>query len=299
MGSMALPGVGLRSVWKGPMKRILLAAATLLSLSPLAAIGLEHAPAPPPAIADRGYHLVKNWDFGSTITTLEALRREFWTRFVYDNGTLDHLAGNGEWERYRDNANHRIVGNTLELVAQLRDGRRDGGIESGMLRSKWTGKYGYFEIRMKAPRGRGLWPAFWLNPEDGNWPPEIDVVEVVNNGRDTTRNSFHNLYASRNEDQSEIETKLDRWGSYRPGVDFADDFHIFAVEWTPQGVTHYVDGEKVAERRFAWVHKDGGDAGPAHVLVNLAVGGKWPEPPDSDAEFPAILQVSYIRVWQK
>jgi beta-glucanase (GH16 family) len=250
------------------MKRILLAAAVSLSLSPLAAIAQETAPTPPPAIAGRGYHLVKNWDFAATITSLDALRQEFWTRYVYDNGTLDHLTGNGEWERYRENDNHRIVDHRLELIAHLRDGRHDGGIESGMLRSKWTGEYGYFEIRMKVPRGRGLWPAFWLNP-------------------------------SRDEDQSDVETKLDRWGSYRPGVDLADDFHVFAVEWTPQGVTHYLDGTKIAERRFSWVHKDGSDAGPAHVLVNLAVGGKWPGPPDSDTEFPAILQVSYIRVWQK
>lgn len=280
------------------MKRFFLAIA-LLSLPSFAAAAEAPAPAPPAAIAGDGYHLVKNWDFATTVTTPEALHQEFWTRFVYDNGTLDHLAGNGEWERYRDNDNHRLVDHTLQLVAQLRDGRRDGGIESGMLRSKWTGKYGYFEIRMKVPRGHGLWPAFWLNPQDGNWPPEIDVVEVVDNGRDTTRNSFHNLYASRDDDQSDVETKLDKWGSYRAGVDLADDFHVFAVEWTPQGVTHYLDGTKIAERRFAWVHADGSDAGPAHVLVNLAVGGKWPGPPDKDAEFPAILQVSYIRIWQK
>jgi beta-glucanase (GH16 family) len=284
---------------KGPMKRILLTAAVLLSLSPLAAVAQKSDPAIPPAIAGRGYHLVKNWDFGTNVTTLDALHQEFWTRYVYDNGTLDHLTGNGEWERYRDNDNHRFADHTLELVAQLRGGLHDSGIESGMLRSKWTGKYGYFEIRMKVPHGRGLWPAFWLNPQDGNWPPEIDVVEIVDNGRDTTRNSFHNLYASRPEDQSDIETKLDRWGSYRTGVDLADDFHVFAVEWTPESVIHYLDGKKIAERRFAWVHKDGSDAGPAHVLVNLAVGGKWPGPPDSSAEFPAILRVSYIRVWQK
>lgn len=258
------------------------------------------APPPvPPAIAGQGYKLVKNWDFGVTVKTLADLHSEFYTRFVYEGGRLDHLAGNGEWQRYRDNNNHRIEGNTLDLVARLRGGMHDGTIESGMLRSKWTGKYGYYEIRMKVPPGRGLWPAFWLNPEDQRWPPEIDVVEIVNNGRDTTRNSFHNVHAGRDSEQSDISTRLDRWGSYHPDFDYADGFHTFAVKWTPDRVTHYVDGVQVAERRFLWRHDDGSDAGPAHVLVNLAVGGKWPEPPTDPAEFPAVLQIDYVRVWQK
>ncbi|HZS82962.1 MAG TPA: glycoside hydrolase family 16 protein [Stellaceae bacterium] len=261
---------------------------------------LRSVPPPvPPAIAHLGYHLVQNWDFGVTVTSLEALRRDFFTRFVYDRGTLDHLAANGEWQRYRDDGNHEIKGGVLDLVARLKGGLRDGGIESGMLRSKWTGKYGYFECRMKVPRGRGLWPAFWLNPQDQRWPPEIDVVEIVNNGRDTTRNSFHNVHAGRPGDAGDIATRLDRWGSFRPEFDYADGFHTFAVLWTPDRVIHYVDDVPVAERRFLWRHADGSDAGPAHILLNLAVGGAWPEAPTSAAEFPATLQVEYIRVWQK
>ena len=35
------------------------------------------------------------------------------------------------------------------------------------------------------------------------------------------------------------------------------------------------------------------------VLVNLAVGGKWPGAPVTGDEFPAALDVEYMRVWQK
>jgi beta-glucanase (GH16 family) len=268
------------------------------ALAPLAAAA-SGASVPAP-IRGEGYVLVKDWDFGRNIRSIADLRREFHTRYVYENGRLDTLPANGEWQRYRDNDNHRLVGDELQLVAHVRRGLRNGGIESGMLRSRWIGKYGYYEIRMKVPRGRGLWPAFWLNPEDQRWPPEIDVVEVVNNGRDTTRNSFHNVLPGRR-DAKVVEriSQLDKWGSYRPGFDYADDFHRFAVEWTPELVRHYVDDVLVAERPFEWVHEDGRDAGPAHVLVNLAVGGKWPEAPTSERDFPAILRVDWIRVWQK
>jgi beta-glucanase (GH16 family) len=91
---------------------------------------------------------------------------------------------------------------------------------------------------------------------------------------------------------------LGKDGAYAAHVDFSRDFHVFAVEWTPERVRHLVDGVTVADRAFRWVHDDGKDAGPAHVLVNLAVGGKWPGPPDA-AALPAELVVAFIRVWQK
>jgi beta-glucanase (GH16 family) len=281
------------------MRRLILLSLLAL-LASAGGVAASSPPEMPQPIRGAGYELVKNWDFGRTIETLEELRAEFHTRYVYEGGRLDTLPGNAEWQRYRDNDNHRLVGDDLQLVAHLRGGMKDGGIESGLLRSKWTGKYGYYEIRMKVPPGRGMWPAFWLNPEDQLWPPEIDVVEIVNNGRDDTRNSFHNVHpGTRGQKAPKLYSRLDRWGSWRPGIDYKDGYHRFAAEWTPEVVRHFVDDVLVAERRFRWVHDDGRDAGPAHVLVNLAVGGKWPEAPQSEADFPAILHVDWVRVWQK
>jgi beta-glucanase (GH16 family) len=282
------------------MRRLLAFFAIVTGLASGGALGKTPTPTDPPAaIRGQGYTLAKNWDFGVTVRSLDDLHRDFYTRFVYESGRLDHLPANGEWQRYADRDNHRLEDGVLKLVAHIRGGLRDGGIESGMLRSKWTGKYGYYEIRMKVPPGRGLWPAFWLNPEDQTWPPEIDVVEIVNNGRDTTRNSFHNVLPGHGREAPLVFSKLDRWGSYHPDFDYKDGFHTFAVEWTPDAVRHYVDDVLLAERRFSWKHDDGRDGGPAHVLVNLAVGGKWPEPPQSAADFPALLAIDYIRVWQK
>ena len=33
-----------------------------------------------------------------------------------------------------------------------------------------------------------------------------------------------------------------------------------------------------------------------HLIMNLAVGGNWPGPPDSSSVFPATLEVDYVRV---
>lgn len=254
-------------------------------------------PVPAP-IAGKGYQLVKNWDFGLTVTNREKLFNEFYTRYVYNNGTMDFF--NDEWERYRDNDNHVFKNNVLNLVARVTGtaGLKNGSIESGMLRSKWNGKYGYYECCMKVPRGRGLWPAFWLYPADGKGPGEIDILEVVNNGNDTTRTSFHYVHTLIGK-SSAITSKLNKWGRYDSPFDYADDFHTFAVEWTPGIVTHYIDGVVVVSRKFEWLLSSGKEAGPATVLLNLAVGGKWPKEPQSVTEFPAKLAVKYIRVWQR
>jgi hypothetical protein len=116
---------------------------------------------------------------------------KWWTRYIYNNGTLDYL--NNETERYRENKNHVINHSTVQpvllnqyatmhLTAKL--GADGTTLESGMLRSKRTFIGGYFEAMMRLPPGLGVWPAFWLNSaarSDGalRWPPEFDIMEHI------------------------------------------------------------------------------------------------------------------------
>jgi beta-glucanase (GH16 family) len=264
------------------------------ALANVAGAGAADVPTP---IAGHGYRLVKDWTFGASVRDVAQLREQFHTRFIYDGGRLDTL--NDEWQRYRDNDNHVFDDGHFALVARAPKELKNGQIESGMLRSKWSGEFGYIEARMKMPRGRGMWPAFWLNPQDQVWPPEIDIVEIVDNGRDTTKNSFHFVHGGARKGVPARFSLLDKAQSYRPGVDYAEGFHSFAVLWEPGRVRHYLDETLVVDRAFEWVHRDGSDAGPAHLLVNLAVGGQWPGPPQRPADFPARLEIDYIRVWQK
>ena len=72
-------------------------------------------PKPPKAIEGAGYRLVKDWDFRTAIRDGEAMRREFHTRYIYENGKLDRLKD--EWQRYRDNDNHQFTPEGLALTA--------------------------------------------------------------------------------------------------------------------------------------------------------------------------------------
>src|SRR5438105_7247448 len=70
---------------------------------------------------------------------------QWWTRYIYSGGTLDFL--NDEQERYREDGNHVMTGQSLILMAKKTSGIDRTNYVSGMIRSKMTFHYGYFEAR--------------------------------------------------------------------------------------------------------------------------------------------------------
>ncbi len=87
-------------------------------------------------------------------------------------------------------------------------------------------------------------------------------------------------------------------GSTLPGGQaFADAFHTFAVDWSPNAVTWSVDGTVHQRRTPAdlggrqWVFDK-----PFFLILNLAVGGHWPGDPDGSTAFPQQLLVDHVRV---
>lgn len=154
--------------------------------------------------------------------------------------------------------------------------------------------HGHVETRMKLPRGQGMWPAFWMLGEDigeVGWPAsgEIDVMENVGFEPGTVHGTLHGPGYSGSDGVG---------ADYRlpDGRSFADDFHTFAIDWSPGAITWSVDGRAYQTRTPAdldgdtWVFDK-----PFFIVVNLAVGGDWPGDPDGGTEFPQRLVVDYVR----
>ena len=144
-------------------------------------------------------------------------------------------------------------------------------------------QYGYFEMSAKMPRGAGLWPAFWLLPASGAWPPEIDVVEQIGSAT-TIYQTLHYVSAGIRAEKGTSVTVADT----------AAGFHTYAVDWEPTTITIYFDGRQTA----SWptpsdMHQ------PMYILINLAVGGagSWPGPPDGSTMFPANMYIDYVRAY--
>lgn len=157
---------------------------------------------------------------------------------------------------------------------------------SGLITSEpsFSQTYGLFEIRAKLPKGKGLWPAVWLLPVSKKWPPEIDIMEMLGDRPTRYYTTLHSK-ASGTHEQSHIPA--------HEGVDLSADFHTYAVDWGAQEMVFYFDDREVARAPTPEdMHQ------PFYVLINLAVGGKWPGNPDDSTVFPATLQVDWVRVWQ-
>ena len=150
--------------------------------------------------------------------------------------------------------------------------------------NSFSQRYGVFEMRARLPKGRGLWPAFWLLLPSGAWPPEIDVFEVLGDETTTLHTSWHTLETGSHTTET-IAT---------PVPDLSADFHTFTFEWDKDEIAWYFDGAEVARRPTPRdMHR------PMYVLANLAVGGGWPKEPDASTRFPAIFAIDWIRVYRR
>ena len=193
-------------------------------------------------------------------------------------------SGNHELEWYQPDEVF-VENSLLRLRAQRRSLKTGFPYTSGMVTThgKFAFQYGYIEARLKVPAGKGMWPALWILPEDGHWPPEVDVLEIL--GHDTKQVYTTQHYTLQGSDHQSR-------GSSYSGPDFAADFHTFALLWEPRALTWYVDG---VERFF--VEENIPDE-PFYLLANLAVGGDWPGSPDEATPFPGFYEIDYIRIFQ-
>jgi len=185
-----------------------------------------------------------------------------------------------------------------------RASRRSAEYTSASLhtRGKHTWLYGRFEMRAKITAEPGLWPAWWTigSPPDASigWPArgEIDMMEyyrgmILANAAWKKRGG--NRWAA---EWDAVRTPIEDLGE-----DWADDFHIWRMDWTPEEIVLSVDGRVLntieLERTF---NPDGTNPfrWPHHMLVNLAIGGDNGGDP-SETAFPSRYLVDWIRVYQR
>lgn len=233
---------------------------------------------------------------------------------------------------------------TLKIVALPADEDAELPYTSARLNSRHKGdfKYGRIEVRAKMPRGQGSWPAVWMMPTDevyGGWPKsgEIDIVEAVNLGTLTEEGEqetrvYGTLHYGRDAPNNSSSGKA---YTLPNGANPADGFHTYAIEWQEGEIRWYVDGylyqtqtqslprrnsrgELIGLRHRGWFaeffNQATGDLevvyGPQpfdqrfHLLLNLAVGGNWPENVNElgiDADAFAngqTFEIDYVRVYE-
>lgn len=214
--------------------------------------------------------------------------------------------GNNELQTYTDRRDNSFIrNNVLVIRAQRETFRGTDGVSrdytSARLKTQGTFSqaFGKFEARIRVPRGQGIWPAFWMLGEDiatVGWPAcgEIDIMENIGREPTTVHGTIHGPGHSGAQGIGGAFTKPG-------GGAFADDFHVFAVEWEPGIIRWFVDGTPYLTRVAAdlpagarWVYDH-----PFFLLLNVAVGGHWPGNPDGSTRFPQEMQVDWVRVYRR
>ena len=225
-------------------------------------------------------------------------------KWGFDIGVGQNGWGNNELEFYTDRTQNAFLdGNGHLIIQAIKETYSGGGVTRNytsarlVTRGKFERAYGRFEARMKLPFGQGIWPAFWMLGNDINtvgWPTcgEIDVMENIGREPFTIHGSLHGPNYSGGNPLTALFTSSD-------GSRFADNFHVFAIEWEPREIRFYVDemlyqtrkaSELTAGKRWVFDH-------PFYLLLNLAVGGDWPQNPDATTIFPQTMMVDYVRVY--
>jgi beta-glucanase (GH16 family) len=203
--------------------------------------------------------------------------------------------GNQELETYTNAPdNVHLDGDGHLIVRAIANGT---AFTSARLKTqgRFTAQYGRLEARIKLPTGRGIWPAFWMlgsSITTAGWPQcgEIDVMENIGSEPSVNHGSVHGPGYSGGR---AITARYTLPGGGR----FADAFHTFAIDWTPDRIVFSVDDapyQTVTRASLpagtAWVF----DA-PFFLLLNVAVGGTFPGPPDATTVFPQEMVVDYVR----
>jgi beta-glucanase (GH16 family) len=268
--------------------------AYLLLLLFLAACATTTAPlatavptTPTPDLTRDGWTLVWHDEFdGSAINT------DHWTHEVGGHGW-----GNGENQYYTDSPDNAFIEDGRLVIQALERNYLGKPFTSARLttQGKVTQQYGRIEARIQIPTGKGIWPAFWMLGENFatvGWPRsgEIDIMENIGSEPWVVHGTLHGPGYSGGSGVGASYRLPDR----RP---FHTDFHVYAVEWEPEEIRWYVDDalyNTITPDKLPgdWVYDQ-----PFFIILNVAVGGRWPGYPDQTTEFPQRMLVDYVRIY--
>ncbi len=225
----------------------------------------------------------------------------------YDLGTGNDGWGNKELQYYSDRSKNIKIEDGMLKITAVKESFMGSAYTSGKIltKNKFEQKYGRFEARIKMPLGKGLWPAFWLlgsnielnvespdNPATVAWPQcgEIDIMEYLGSNPISMFGTVHGPgYSGGNAVSKNYVLKNARYDT---------DFHIFGIEWGENYVNYYVDNvlyNQITPKNVPgeWVFNQ-----PFYIILNMAVGGNFPGPPNEETIFPQTMIVDYVRVYQ-
>ena len=221
------------------------------------------------------------------------------SKWTYEIGNGDWGWGNGE-SQYYTNSNDTVSDGVLTISAKK---QKVDNFDYTSTRIKTQNKvkftYGYVEAKIALPAVNGMWPAFWMMPNNsvyGGWPHsgEIDIMEARGRVRYTSSSAIHFSNAGGHTYNT----------NEKSGHDITE-FHKYAVEWEEGAISFYVDDVMYfTNNKSQWsTQNSSSETAPFdqdfYIILNLAVGGQfdnWTMPPENFVS--AAMRIDYVRVFK-
>lgn len=152
-----------------------------------------------------------------------------------------------------------------------------------MTKFSFAQRFGYFEIEAILPKGKGMWPAFWMLPVEGQWPKngELDIFESLGDPRVI----YCTVISST---QKKVMKKV-----VLP-FDASAGYHRYGAAYDRNEIVWYVDRREVMRTATPADMK----TQPMYLRMNLAVGGSWGGQPDANTVFPGRYTIRRVSAWQ-
>jgi len=224
--------------------------------------------------------------------------------------------GNNELQCYtkrKENAYTKEGHLVIHAIPEEYDGHSYTSSRMHLKHRGWT--YGKFEARAKMPKGKFLWPAIWMFPQDtvfGTWAAsgEIDIVEFRGQRTNQIQGTIHyGGYWPHN--------KWSGSGELNFTTDFTADFHTFALEWDQNQMVWTLDGKEFHKENMKKSFYSGNGPNPYtkdgepfnqnfQWILNIAIGGQFfPNNVyggltvnDAKGWEKPTMEVDYVRVYQ-
>ncbi len=227
----------------------------------------------------------------------DTFNEENWNVVTGGNGF-----GNNELQYYTDKENLSVEDGILSITARL-EAHDNNAYTSSKITTEGIVDvlYAKVEVMAKLPAGKGTWPAIWMMPTKntyGGWPKsgEIDIMEHVGYNPERVVGTIHtDAYNHMKNTQKGKTIKKD-------GV--LDEFHLYSIEWLPNSITWFIDGEKYFTykptnlvncpnyKQWPFDHE-------FYLIINQAIGGDWGGAQGvDDSIFPTTFEIDYVKIYQ-
>lgn len=204
-----------------------------------------------------------------------------------------------------------------EILSDGLPNLREYYFTSSNIWSKKEFEYGKIEARIRIPRGKGFWPAFWLYGGDIRWN-ELDIFEFWNENIAGTfapnlLSKVINMTAHYDYDN---DGQTNMCHTKYTGVDYSNGFHIYSLEWEPNRIAWYVDGNCLRED-FRYYNMSGQPAGcylyentvyipnaifpvnPMNIIYNLSIQNGIDNQPNDPSVFPAYMDIDWVKYYKR